>query len=97
MKISAFCIKPNSYFDFFFLQVEPTWNTVDQFVVDELESVLKLDALVSSHPISVEVSDPNEINEIFDGISYSKGINTLFDSQFSLFCFYFAGMMSLKT
>lgn len=63
------------------MQVEPTWNTVDQFVVDELESVLKLDALVSSHPISVEVSDPNEINEIFDGISYSKGIDfvELFD------------------
>ncbi|KAK7601689.1 hypothetical protein V9T40_009130 [Parthenolecanium corni] len=57
--------------------VEPTWNTVDQFVIDELESVLKLDALVSSHPISVEVSDPNEINEIFDGISYSKGASII--------------------
>lgn len=54
------------------LQVEPSWKILDQFVVDELQHVLTLDALVSSHPISVKVSDPNEINEIFDGISYSK-------------------------
>lgn len=46
---------------------------MEKFVVEELQNVFTLDALVSSHPISVEVSDPNEINEIFDGISYSKG------------------------
>ncbi len=54
-------------------QVEPSWQILDQFIIEELESVFRLDALVHSHPISVEVSDPNEINEIFDGISYSKG------------------------
>lgn len=53
--------------------MEPSWKILDQFVIDELQSVLSLDALVSSHPISVEVYDPDEINEIFDGISYSKG------------------------
>lgn len=57
--------------------MEPSWRILDQFVVDELENVLKLDALVMSHPISVEVSDPNEINEIFDSISYSKGELTI--------------------
>ncbi|XKL66949.1 hypothetical protein PGB90_010369 [Kerria lacca] len=57
--------------------VEPSWKILDQFVVDELENVLALDALVSSHPISVEVSDPSEINEIFDGISYSKGASII--------------------
>lgn len=41
--------------------------------MEELQNVLNLDALISSHPISVQVSDPDEINEIFDGISYSKG------------------------
>lgn len=41
--------------------------------MEELQSVLNMDALITSHPISVEVNDPDEINEIFDGISYSKG------------------------
>lgn len=42
-------------------------------MVHELQSVFGLDALESSHPISVEVGNPDEINEIFDRISYSKG------------------------
>lgn len=33
----------------------------------------KLDALRSSHPIEVDVQSPNQINQIFDAISYSKG------------------------
>ena len=32
-----------------------------------------LDALATSHPISVKVKHPDEINEIFDRISYGKG------------------------
>ena len=31
------------------------------------------DALPTSHPISVKVKHPDEINEIFDRISYGKG------------------------
>jgi len=46
---------------------------MEQFVVDEVQRVFALDALESSHPISVPVSHPDEINEIFDRISYSKG------------------------
>ena len=34
-----------------------------------------LDSLESSHPISIVVNHPDEISEIFDGISYSKGKN----------------------
>jgi len=34
---------------------------------------VKLDALRSSHPIEVDVQSPNQINQIFDAISYSKG------------------------
>lgn len=30
------------------------------------------DSLESSHPINVEVNDPNEINSLFDDITYSK-------------------------
>jgi aminopeptidase N len=53
--------------------VEPTWKSMDQFVINELQNVFGLDALSSSHQISVQVDNPEEINEIFDRISYAKG------------------------
>ena len=37
----------------------------------------QIDALESSHPISIEVKHPDEINEIFDRISYAKGASIL--------------------
>lgn len=43
------------------------------FVLNEVQSVFKLDALTSSHQISVEVGNPEEIGAIFDKISYGKG------------------------
>ena len=36
-------------------------------------SILHLDSVQSSHPISVDVNNPDEINELFDGITYGKG------------------------
>ncbi|XP_058791213.1 aminopeptidase N [Phymastichus coffea] len=57
--------------------VEPTWKALEQFVVHELQNVFGLDALESSHPISVEVGHPDEINEIFDRISYAKGASVI--------------------
>ncbi|XP_023293113.2 aminopeptidase N [Lucilia cuprina] len=53
--------------------IEPEWRTMDQFVVNELQNVFQLDALSTSHKISVEVGNPEEITEIFDRISYGKG------------------------
>ncbi|XP_018791450.1 PREDICTED: aminopeptidase N [Bactrocera latifrons] len=53
--------------------IHPDWKTQDQFVVSELQNVFHLDALSSSHKISVEVFNPDEISEIFDRISYGKG------------------------
>ncbi|XP_061503385.1 aminopeptidase N isoform X1 [Anopheles gambiae] len=53
--------------------VEPAWKSMEQFVVNELHNVFSLDALSSSHQISVEVHNPEEIHEIFDKISYGKG------------------------
>lgn len=55
------------------IQVEPSWKIIDQFVTQEVQNVFALDALKTSHPISVEVHHPDEINEIFDRISYGKG------------------------
>ncbi|KAG5672285.1 hypothetical protein PVAND_002422 [Polypedilum vanderplanki] len=53
--------------------IEPAWNSKDLFVVNELHQVFRLDALLSSHKVSVEVQNPDQISEIFDSISYSKG------------------------
>jgi aminopeptidase N len=57
--------------------LEPTWKSKDLFVVNELHQVFALDALTSSHKISIEVSNPEQINEIFDSISYSKGASII--------------------
>ena len=37
-----------------------------------MESAFSLDGLQNSHPIKVPVYHPDEINEIFDSISYNK-------------------------
>lgn len=54
-------------------KVEPDWGMKEMFVINELQNVMELDALRSSHPVSVPVSDPREINQNFDRISYGKG------------------------
>jgi len=56
------------------MQVGPTWKVLEQFVLNNLQNVFSLDVLESSHPISIEVGHPDEINEIFDAITYLKGI-----------------------
>jgi tricorn protease interacting factor F2/3 len=55
----------------------PEWRILDKYVVDEVFSALNADALISSHPIKVEVKDPQESTEIFDEISYEKGGSVL--------------------
>jgi len=52
--------------------VHPDWKMAER-AVRTLQGVLHLDALESSHPISIPVKHPDEINEIFDAISYRKG------------------------
>ncbi|KAJ4396954.1 Aminopeptidase 2 mitochondrial [Gnomoniopsis smithogilvyi] len=51
----------------------PEWNVWQTFVTDTLQGALSLDSLRSSHPIEVPVKRADEINQIFDAISYSKG------------------------
>lgn len=51
---------------------DPSWQMMDQFIVDDVQSSMVLDAHLNSHPISVTVKDPSQINEIFDTISYDK-------------------------
>ncbi|KAI9865875.1 MAG: Aminopeptidase 2 mitochondrial [Trichoglossum hirsutum] len=51
----------------------PEWKVWQSYVTDNLQSALSLDSLRSSHPIEVPVKRADEINQIFDAISYSKG------------------------
>lgn len=57
--------------------VEPKWRMLDQFVVEEVQNVFKVDGLSSSHQISIPVNNPDEISEIFDHISYAKGASII--------------------
>uniref|UniRef100_A0A0D9VDT6 Aminopeptidase n=1 Tax=Leersia perrieri TaxID=77586 RepID=A0A0D9VDT6_9ORYZ len=50
----------------------PEWNVWTQFL-EESTTGFKLDALEGSHPIEVDVNHVDEIDEIFDAISYRKG------------------------
>lgn len=51
----------------------PEWKVWEGYVTDNLQSALSLDSLRSSHPVEVPVKRADEINQIFDAISYSKG------------------------
>lgn len=55
----------------------PEWQMWTQFIVDEQQQALKLDALENTHPIEVPVNHPDEIRTIFDAISYSKGASVI--------------------
>ncbi|RDL34558.1 Metalloproteases (Zincins), catalytic [Venustampulla echinocandica] len=51
----------------------PEWKVWQSYVTDTLQGALSLDSLRSSHPIEVPVKKAEEVNQIFDAISYSKG------------------------
>ncbi|KRY29898.1 Puromycin-sensitive aminopeptidase [Trichinella spiralis] len=50
----------------------PEFGIWGQFVTDHISYAMAMDALRSSHAIEVEISDPEEIDSIFDAVSYSK-------------------------
>ncbi|KAL6918109.1 hypothetical protein FSST1_009604 [Fusarium sambucinum] len=51
----------------------PEWRIWEGYVTEDLRSALSLDSLRSSHPIEVPVKRADEVNQIFDAISYEKG------------------------
>ena len=44
----------------------------DQFVIEDLQRVMRLDGLITSHPVYQPVNDPGEIDALFDTITYAK-------------------------
>lgn len=55
----------------------PEWHFWTRFVLGEHSTGLLLDGLQSTHPVEVEVKHPDQISQIFDAISYSKGASLL--------------------
>ena len=64
--------------------VHPDWLMFEQFVVEDVQDVFNMDGLVTSHPVYVPVSHPNQINELFDRISYAKGASIIRMMRFFL-------------
>ncbi len=57
--------------------LHPEWNIWGDFLVTRTAGALRSDSLRGSHPIEVDVKDPDEISQIFDEISYGKGASIL--------------------
>ncbi|XP_014665835.1 PREDICTED: thyrotropin-releasing hormone-degrading ectoenzyme-like [Priapulus caudatus] len=58
-------------------EMEPLGNVDDMIIAREMAPALITDSLRASHPISAVVKDPEQIGEIFDDISYSKGASLI--------------------
>lgn len=55
----------------------PHFKMMQQFISHQKNSAMSHDQLRSTHSVSVAISKPNEIEELFDHISYGKGASIL--------------------
>ncbi|ROK15851.1 Glutamyl aminopeptidase [Anabarilius grahami] len=62
-------------------QAESDWGMRDIILINDVFPVMVDDALLSSHPIIVDVSSPAEITSVFDAISYNKLTNTATEAK----------------
>mmetsp|Transcript_20947 Transcript_20947/g.30195 ORF Transcript_20947/g.30195 Transcript_20947/m.30195 type:complete len:870 (-) Transcript_20947:137-2746(-) len=51
----------------------PEFHIWDQYTTDAMGAALRLDALRTSHPIQVPIIRAEEVEQVFDAISYCKG------------------------
>jgi tricorn protease interacting factor F2/3 len=58
-------------------EFHPEWNIWNDFYSDNLTYSFFWDALKTTHPIEAKVESPDEIDELFDAISYQKGASVL--------------------
>jgi tricorn protease interacting factor F2/3 len=58
-------------------KVHGDWRVMEDFLREETLSSMWKDGLLTTHPIRVAVTAPEEIAEIFDAISYGKGASIL--------------------
>ena len=55
----------------------PDWSMWNQFSTSRMAYGMKLDSLKSSHPIQVPIHRAEEVEEVFDAISYCKGASVV--------------------
>jgi Aminopeptidase N len=58
-------------------QLFPSWNFWGYFVLNQTSKALEKDSVSTTHPIEAHVKDPNEVEQMFDDISYGKGASIL--------------------
>jgi len=51
----------------------PEWSVWQEFLITEASGAMARDSLKNTHPIEVDIKSPDEIEQIFDEISYGKG------------------------
>lgn len=57
--------------------MHPEWKVWSQVCAEPMQAAFSLDALRSSHPIEVPVKNALEVDQIFDAISYRKGMSVI--------------------
>ena len=55
----------------------PEWNIWEQYTTDTMSAAFRLDSLRSSHPIQVPIMRAEEVEQVFDAISYNKGASVV--------------------
>lgn len=50
---------------------------LDHFLITTLHPVMSLDATFAAHPIVQTANNPDQITELFDSITYSKGASVI--------------------
>ncbi|KAJ7359624.1 leucyl aminopeptidase [Mycena albidolilacea] len=58
-------------------EIYPEWKLDAEFVNEHVNKAFSFDSGLSSHPVEVICRDANKINQIFDGLSYSKAAAVL--------------------
>jgi len=58
-------------------EIYPGYQLWDQFASNTLAAALRLDSLKTSHPIQVPIFHAEEVEEVFDAISYCKGASVI--------------------
>mmetsp|Transcript_7913 Transcript_7913/g.17501 ORF Transcript_7913/g.17501 Transcript_7913/m.17501 type:complete len:891 (+) Transcript_7913:76-2748(+) len=58
-------------------KIMPSYLMWDQFLSDTLAAALRLDGLETSHPIQVPIKEAEEVEEVFDAVSYCKGASVI--------------------
>lgn len=64
-------------FIFVILKLHPKWKVLDQFLVNEMQTVMIKDANPSAHAMSREINTPDEISEIYDFVVYPKAASVI--------------------